>query len=416
MRARRATAAILIALAALPALAALAPRAVAAGMYLTSVTLYSATTEVGRSFTIYVSFVVANATLPIKLYLVINNYVVGYPITVYSDNVSATFYVVYNGTMDTVLHVGSNFYYVIIIDSSGSVVYTPRGTIYVNPGLSASLMAVGPYVFEAGEDVTFRANVSGGVPPYVAFWYVNGVALPVHNLTATVRLYAPGPYTVRVVVYDSLGASASANTSFIALPGVSLRASAPPRAEAGIPWTYSVNVSGGTPPYAIYVLVNGTRYPYNGSLTFGSPGPYNVTFVARDAVGSTAYYPEVVYVSPPPSLTMSLLPASGGSFLLQDPCRLAVASPSGGVPPYSVTWYVNGRPVATGLRAEVCGGPGRVIVEAVLTDSLGGSASAYAEYYVTYDMRNLAELLGAVAVAVIVIAIVLRGRVVVRGF
>lgn len=408
-----AAAAVLAAL----ALAALPPAlAAGGGMYLKSVTLYTATTEVGRSFVIRASFVVANATLPIKVYLVINNYIVGYPVTVYSDNVSATFYVVYNGTMYSILHAGSNFYYLVVVDSSGSAVFTPDGTIYVYPRLSVSLSATGSYVFEAGEDVTFRANATGGDPPYVAFWYVNGALLPAHNLAATVRLYAPGPYTVKVVVYDSLGASASANISFIALPGVSLRVSAPPRAEAGIPWTYSVNATGGTPPYTIYVLVNGTRYPYNGSVVFPRPGAYNVTFVARDAVGSAAYYSEVVYASPPPSLAVTLLPAPGGSFLLQEPCRLAVASPSGGVPPYSVTWYVDGRPVATGLRALVCGGPGRVLVEAALADSLGGSAAAYAEYYVTYNMKGLAELLGAVAAAVIAIAAVLRGRVVVRGF
>ena len=137
---------------------------------------------------------------------------------------------------------------------------------------------------------------------------------------------------------------------------------------------------------------------------------------ARDSVGSTAYFAEVGHASPPPSLAVTLRPAPGGSVLLQGSCRLAVASATGGAPPYSVTWYVDGRPAATGLRALVCGGPGRVLVEAALTDSLGGSAAAYAEYYVTYNMKGLAELLGAVAAAVIAIAVVLRGRVVVRGF
>ena len=259
------------------------------------------------------------------------------------------FTLVYNST-------GSVQVTVRVSDSGGSE-YSNAFTLAVAPHVTAEIKLPYP-TLDKGAKVTVIANVSGGFPPYVYEWFVNGQ--PASNSSVlTVEGKQLGNISIALLVRDSLNATYYTYRMIEVVE--------PPRfvdvhvaniSEVGLSPEVNYTVAGGTPPYRVLVLVNGTHVD-----TFTSPGVYRVSVVVTDAYNETAAFVSYVKVYPRLSVSLSVpSPVDEGV-----PVKPNVTV-TGGVPPYREVMLVNGTPAEHVLKFP---SPGVYNVSVAVTDSLG---------------------------------------------
>ncbi|MBV9771926.1 MAG: putative Ig domain-containing protein, partial [Bryobacterales bacterium] len=178
-------------------------------------------------------------------------------------------------------------------------------TLAVNPPLSLSAASLPG----ADQGITYQQTLlpSGGVPTTGTgyAWAVTSGSLPTGLSLATGGTVGtisgsptatPGPYTFGVTVTDALGATASQTYSITVNAPPSLTAGALPNAAVGTPYSYTIPVTAGTPPFTHWTcatcsanlpagltFTNGT---ISGTPTGSGNGTINVT--VTDAAGGTA--------------------------------------------------------------------------------------------------------------------------------
>jgi hypothetical protein len=184
--------------------------------------------------------------------------------------------------------------------------------------------------------------------------------------------------------------------------------------DVNSPVNITAAAAGGRPPYKIYVYLNGTlvtestaKSPGVTTLSFTptKPGHYVAEVVLRDAYNGTAYASVPMTVNP--GVSVNVLPVSVGNYLvLSRACYTLRATISGGTPPYSVTWYVNGMPQAYNTTVfRTCFFNTRAnLISVSVSDKYGRSASA--GLYVRASL-NLVDIIIA-GVIILVVFIVFK--------
>ena len=270
-------------------------------------------------------------------------------------------------------------------------------TVRVNPPLALKISARN--VTDVGVPVTVNYNVSGGTPPYNVTVLVNGI----QQASNTVNFTAPGKYNVTVVVQDSVNATTESSIMVTVNPRPEVKLSLSRNVtDSGIPVTIAYNVTGGTKPYKVTLLLNGT--PISGlTLNVTKPGTYVVEAVVADSINVTASAKEVLVVNPRPSVLV--MPTYQGSLLVNVTSVTISASVNGGTPPYTFYAFLNGREVYSGsslqgLKLNVSIGTNNVTVEVI--DGLG----VRAVYTLTVTSSyNYAVIGGFVSLVVLIVVI-----------
>jgi thermopsin len=136
----------------------------------------------------------------------------------------------------------------------------------------------------------------------------------------------------------------------------------------------------------------------------GSPGAYSAYVVVTDSAGYTVKSPIInVTVNPDPTVSVSISLSSSSALYEDDVARMS-ASVSGGTPPYTYTWYVDGDPVAvTASPSYTCRlPPGSHSLSVRVVDSAGYAViGGPVRVTASYDY----PLIGAVAASAAIAAL-----------
>ena len=340
-----------------------------------------AVVEQGVKFTISATIGVAGAAYPISVYLVANGTVWGSPIVTNITGVNTYTYII-----NFPVSPGTYVIYFLIVDSAGYAAKTPNFTLRVVPRLGVSVKMMAPPIVENTTNITIIADVSGGVPPYYITWFMNGTPYTINATELPLTLTAAGKYNVSVIVKDSMGATATSGVLLSVLRGPTLSAVGPSAVDVNSPVNITVAATGGHPPYTVNVYLNGTqvaertvKVPGITTLSFTptSPGHYVAEVVLRDSFNGTAYASVPIAVNP--GVSVSVIPIRVGNYLvLSRACYTLRVTISGGTPPYSVTWYVDGMPQAYNtIVFRTCFFNTRAnLISVSVSDRYGRSASA----------------------------------------
>src|SRR3989449_4403420 len=198
-----------------------------------------------------------------------------------------------------------------------------------------------------GQQVTFTASVSGGLPPYSYAWKFGDGATGTGN-PATHIYTAQGSYPLVLNVTDSANkfVVASQTVSVAAVLSADFTTSASP--TAGRPASFTATVSGGTTPYSYnWNFGDGTAAgTSNPALhTYSIPGNYTVVLSVTDANVKTATASHIVNIRPASlAVDFNFTPASpsvGQSVNF-------TATATGGTVPYTFTWAFGDGSTASG--------------------------------------------------------------------
>ncbi len=335
-----------------------------------------------------------------------------YTYTVYVDNSvyaqSSTQETRYSGKVGTQgLGAGNHTYYVSVLDSSGTLLAAPSVTMKVNPDPSIAVMSAST-AYDVGTGVQVTYNVTGGTPPYNITWYLNNMTVKDINGTT---VFSVGTNLVQARLVDSAGlSSVSPRLSIIVNPDPEVSIMPSKRyADVGVATNISASTQYGTPPYKLVWLVDGTKVASGQSFAFipNRTGTYSLILLGNDssgyAINSTATF------TANPQMKMAGTPFSVSSSLFySDSVITFIGNVTGGTPPYTYTWSIDGSPQYSvsmkSLRYETVGL--HTVVLAV-TDSAGGRMTAsYAfrtDYnYLTISVLGIIFILALIGYAVVV--------------
>jgi len=195
-----------------------------------------------------------------------------------------------------------------------------------------------------GTTVTFNVSASGG-PPLTYQWFFKGN--PVSGATSStltltnVQTANSGNYTVRVTNPLNSVLSSNANLTVIIGPTVTIVASSPSAAEAGlVPGAFTISRSGGTAlPVTIYFTVGGSATPGSDYVSLVSP----VTIQAGAAFTNLTVTPIDDSLAEAPETVIVTL-SSGTNYALGSPSSSTVTiADNDNLPPsVTITNPVNG--------------------------------------------------------------------------
>jgi len=186
---------------------------------------------------------------------------------------------------------------VTVRDSLGDQAVSAPATLVVYPALDvrATPSALG---VDVGGSLSFSAAIAGGTPPYSCSWTLPGGFPTMHNCTAPVPASpsTAGTVNATVSVADASGAVANATSPTVRVAGPLVlyltRASNASAPHVGAPTTFTVTVSGGTPPVALTWFEGGAVVPgFNGTTLAWTPnatGNLSVSVLAVDGSGASA--------------------------------------------------------------------------------------------------------------------------------
>jgi hypothetical protein len=230
---------------------------------------------------------------------------------------------------------------------------------------------------DAGVPITdsFSSVVSGGVPPYYYYIFVNGKMVfnstttsTNYNSEFTVNNLGAGNYSPTFEVVDSIGETVTlSNFVFITIssgPSISIKMPVTTY-DAGQTLDISASASEGTPPYTVTYYIDGVSVGNNIPVAPG-PGTYQVYARLTDSAGRTVDSNVLTFtVNPDPVISISV------PHTVYDAGQLLTVSSSAsqGTPPYSISYYLNGNPMSGGTATLAT--PGTYRVSAELVDSLG---------------------------------------------
>ena len=217
-------------------------------------------------------------------------------------------------------------------------------TVYKNVNISekSSLtVAISPAYLVGNTDTPylFNASVANGVAPYTYSW--NNGATGSTSPFAQYVWNAPGTYSVKVIVTDSIGQTgigyATANISnplTVFITGVT-------QGYVNVNYSYTLVVSGGVAPYTFTWSTDGLKSGQNtGTVTYNwsTAGNKTISVTVTDSSGAsnTASLSITIYNT----LTVTISPSSYNGYVLDNITFVATAS--GGTGSYTYTWSTNG--------------------------------------------------------------------------
>ena len=256
-------------------------------------------------------------------------------------------------TGDSIYGLPAGIYIDSIYDASGC--WTMDTIQLTNPApLNVASLQTAPPSSCNASDGWIKVSAGGGIPPYTYSWSNGANGDSIGNLS-------DGTYIVTIT--DSVGCSMQDTITLQGpgapqVSGVSVR---PPTCNGDSTGIVIVTVTGGTPPYT-HNWSNGTTT--TSDTLIGIPaGTYVDTII--DATGCMTLVS--VEVNEPPQMDVTVQTNSPSSCSAQD--GMAVAIPSGGIPPYSYSW-------SNGTTDDTLQGIGPGVYSVIVTDSLGCTDSA----------------------------------------
>ena len=220
-------------------------------------------------------------------------------------------------------------------------------TLAVAPALTISTAPQLPSAV-LGVSYTGTLTASGGTPPYT--WSVSAGAVP-PGLTFAAGLLtgtpsSAGTYNFTAVVTDSANLTAQKAFTLVVAQGVQFTTAAQlPDANAGTPYSFTMQAAGGSPPYSWQLtagaLPGGLSLNASSGVISGTPsaaGTFNFTIQVTDSANLTASRVEtlVTDLPPLPALSVAGIPATMAA-LQQLPVDLTVAAAF----PVAVTGQLN---------------------------------------------------------------------------
>ncbi len=203
-----------------------------------------------------------------------------------------------------------------------------------------------------GQSQTFYSNISGGTNPYYFQWYLNNTSIL--GATSQNWTYTPieaGNYSIYLKVTDALNINFQskdvANVTVYDQLTVSINP-ASVSMNLGKTQSFKSSVLGGAQPYIYQWILNGTAVSgatiSSWNFTPTQAGHYVVYLNVTDSFGSQTYSSNLSEIFVYPQLSVSISPTSaniglGGS-------QQFSATVTGGVPPYSYQWVLNGTAVS----------------------------------------------------------------------
>jgi hypothetical protein len=239
--------------------------------------------------------------------------------------------------------------YLKITDNSSCTQQSNTVPIHVAPDLSVSIFPIST-VMDVGQSQTFSSVVSEGTIPYTYQWFLDGIIVP--EATSANWTFTPSStdnYNVFLNVTDATSLEKKSNVATVTVNPLPNASITPTSAviNIGMSQTFTSTVSGGTPPYTYKWFANdtmivGATCP---SIIFtpDSDELYRIYLNLTDSVEATVKSNEAL-LTVNPMLTVSIEPTSATITLGQSVTFSSVTS--GGTPPYTLKWYLNGTEVS----------------------------------------------------------------------
>jgi hypothetical protein len=234
-------------------------------------------------------------------------------------------------------------------------------------------------VMDAGQTLLVSATESGGTPPYVCQWFVNGTAVSASSCASyAFTPSGPGAWTVSASVTDSFNVVAPSNLlTFTVGPALIVTATtAKLTGDLGQAFPFTSSVSGGSSPYVCQWYVGSTAIAgatncASLSYTPSAPGSFGVYLHVLDSAwGQTNSSTLTITVNADPVLTPTLTtPGVDVGETVN-----ATGSVAGGTAPFTCRWYVNSslQPGSSCAGLDyVATSPGPLTINATLVDAVG---------------------------------------------
>jgi len=197
-------------------------------------------------------------------------------------------------------------------------------------------------------------NPAGQAGPANSWWYdvATGVTLTAQTVTGYAFSYWDVDGTSQGSLVNPITVTMNTNHTATAYYVQALSVTISPvsaRIKIGESATFTSSVSGGSQPYSYQWYLNGsavsgaTSSTWTFAPTFLQPiGNYTVYLIVTDSLAHSAQSnPAIVTVAP--ALTVQISPLSA-SILVGQPITITATNVSGGYPPYSYQWYLDGNP------------------------------------------------------------------------
>lgn len=308
--------------------------------------------------------VYADASTPVTINLVvaINGGTAPYNMMLFLDNAFAGNYTTPNGTLNIVSNLGtlSGGNHVITLegfDSQKLVANSISFDFVVNPDPTISI-GTRYLTIDLGQSINISVLTSGGTPPYKEVLYLNRV--PEGEVSSVVPSQL-GDNLVVVNLTDAAGFSLLSNELAVQVrpdPAVIINSSSI-STDAGVPIQIEETAFNGTPPYSVLWLVNGTLLQGFSNMqafnfTQSTPGIYSIVAEITDSVGYTVQsVPNVLRVNPSPRISGFKTEPYSSSFLFVNNRVYTQVSVSGGTPPFTYVWMLNGAPLVNSSIPEL---------------------------------------------------------------
>ena len=278
-----------------------------------------------------------------------------------------------------------------IEDESSGDSATDSIAVEVHPYPTVSAIA-NRSVASPGEEITFTATSSGGVPNFTYSWGF-GDGNSANGQSVTHAYQEAGQYTATVNVRDAVAgvASNSVSVTVSQAPAV-LRAEATATAlqtHVGTAITFACKAFDGTTPYSFEWNFGDAKGPSEAvtSHAYASPGTKTATCTVRDGAGDTATSQVTinVYALPAAVIGVDHPNASPGTLIT------FTATATGGSGQFTYNWDL-GEGMAQGPAVtHAYERPGRYTVVVTVQDSIGGTAPITVSLTVTVsDVKPVA--------------------------
>jgi hypothetical protein len=307
----------------------------------------------------------------------------------------------YNGSIICSVNPGTYYYNATVTDNNGYVVSSTNGQIQLNSQPQISLNAKQTTI-DAGKQLTVNYNITGGTPPFNVSYFLNG-----ENIGSTLTIPSAGNYSVYARVIDRYGLVANSsqiNFKVNHQPTLSIKYN---RTITDVDTPINLVAIGnyGTLPYRYIWYVNNQSVASSNTyiLSESKAGNYVVFARLTDGAGDTINSSQITFIvnDLPSASRLKVQPSSSG-ISINNTANVAV-SVSGGSPPYSYKWYVNGvlqndSNSSSYILGNLKSGNNNVTVEVI--DAYGNSA--YSSYVIDTSI-NYALIMGVAVVGLIIV-------------